>query len=104
MNIWIIILLGGLLTFGMRFSFIYLVGKYEIPELMQRALRFVPPAVLTAIVVPELLIRSDQLDLSLMNFRLISGFMAIFVAWKTKNILMTLLVGMAVLLILEFVY
>ncbi|MDK1028117.1 MAG: AzlD domain-containing protein [Anaerolineae bacterium] len=104
MNIWIIILLGGLLTFGMRFSFIYLVGKYEIPELMQRALRFVPPAVLTAIVVPELLIRSDQLDLSLMNFRLISGFVAIFVAWKTKNILMTLLVGMAVLLILEFVY
>ena len=104
MNIWLVFLLGGLLTFGMRYSFIYLLGRYEIPETIRKALRFVPPAVLTAIVVPELVIRSGQVDVSLTNFRLLTGVVAMLVAWKTKNTLLTILVGMFTLLILEFVF
>jgi len=104
MNIWLVFLLGGLLTFGMRFSFVYLLGRYEIPGTMRRALRFVPPSVLTAIVVPELLIRSDQLDFSPSNFRLLAGVVAILVAWKTKNTLLTIVVGMLALLLLEFFF
>ena len=80
MNIWLVFLLGGLLTFGMRFIFIYLLGRFEVPETMRRALRFVPPAVLSAIVVPELLIRSGQINLSWMNFRLLAGVVAVLVA------------------------
>jgi branched-subunit amino acid transport protein len=101
MNIWLIFLLGGLLTFGMRFSFIYLFGRYEIPETLRRALRFVPPAVLSAIVLPELLIQSNQFDFSLTNFRLLAGTVAVLVAWKTRNTLLTILAGMAALLILQ---
>ena len=104
MNIWLVFLLGGLLTFGMRFSFVYLLGKYEVPETMRRALRFVPPSVLTAIVVPELVIRSGQLDFSLTNFRLLAGVVAILVAWKTKNTLLTIAVGMLALLLLEIFF
>jgi branched-subunit amino acid transport protein len=104
MNIWLVFLLGGLLTFGMRFIFIYLLGRFEVPEMMRRALRFVPPAVLSAIVVPELMIRSGQIDVSWMNFRLLAGIAAVLVAWKTKNTLLTILGGMAVLLLLDFIY
>jgi len=104
MNIWLVFLLGGLLTFGMRFSFVYLLGKYEVPETMRRALRFVPPSVLTAIVVPELVMRSGQLDFSLTNFRLLAGVIAILVAWKSKNTLLTIAVGMLALLLLEFFF
>ena len=104
MNIWLVFLLGGLLTFGMRFIFIYLLGRFEVPEMMRRALRFVPPAVLSAIVVPELLIRSDRLNLSLMNFRLLAGIVAVLVAWRTKNTLLTILGGMLALLLLEFFF
>jgi len=103
-NIWLVFLLGGLLTFGMRFSFVYLLGRFEVPDTMRRALRFVPPAVLSAIVVPELLIRSGQMDVSWMNFRLLAGVAAILVAWRTKNTLLTILGGMAVLLLLEFFF
>jgi branched-subunit amino acid transport protein len=102
-NIWLVFLLGGLLTFGMRFFFIYLLGRFEVPEMMRRALRFVPPAVLSAIVVPELMIQSDQIDLSLTNFRLLAGIVAMLVAWRTKNTLLTILGGMLTLLILEFI-
>ena len=104
MSIWLVFLLGGLLTFGMRYSFIYLLGRYELPETLRRALRFVPPAVLSAIVVPELFMRAGQLNLSLTNFRLLAGALAVLVAWKTKNTLLTILVGMFALLLLEFVF
>jgi len=102
MNIWLIFLLGGALTFGMRFSFIYLFGRFEIPEMLHRALRFVPPAVLSAIVFPELLIQSGQVKVTWTNFHLLAGIAAIIVAWKTKNTLLTILSGMAALLLLQF--
>lgn len=69
---------------------------------MRRASRFVPPAVLSAIVIPELVIQSGQIDVSLTNFRLLAGVVAVLVAWKTKNTLLTILAGMVTLLILEF--
>jgi branched-subunit amino acid transport protein len=103
-NIWLVFLLGGLLTFGMRHSFIYLLGRFELPETLRRALRFVPPAVLSAITLPELLIRSGQFDVSLNNFRLLAGIVAILVAWKTRNTLLTILAGMVALLVLEFIF
>jgi branched-subunit amino acid transport protein len=104
MSIWLVFLLGGLLTFGMRFVFIYLLGRFEVPERMRRALRFVPPAVLTAIVVPELFIRSGRVDASLTNFRLLAGIVAVLLAWKTKNTILTIVGGMLALLLLEFFF
>ena len=103
MNIWVVMLLGGLITFGMRFSFIYLFGRFEIPEVMRRALHYVPPAVLSAIVFPELLMSQGRLVLSLGNDRLLAGLVAVLVAWITKNTLLTILAGMVALLILQFV-
>lgn len=101
MNIWLAMVLGGLLTFGMRFSFIYLFGRLEVPETIRRALRFVPPAVLSAIVFPELLIHSGNLDLSFGNTRLLAGIVAIVVALFAKNTLLTILAGMIALLLMQ---
>lgn len=101
MNIWLIVLFGGLITFGMRFSMIYLLGKFEIPENMRRSLLFVPPAVLSAIIFPELFIRSKSLDFSFGNTRLLAGLVAVIVARFTKNTLLTILAGMLALLVLQ---
>ncbi len=102
MNIWLIMLIGGLITFGMRFSLIFLFGRFEVPETMRRALHYVPPAVLSAIILPELLYPEGSLDLSPGNTRLIAGIIAIIVAWYTKNTLVTILAGMIALLVLQF--
>lgn len=104
MNIWLVMLIGGLLTFGMRFSLIFLFGRFEVPSTMRKALHYVPPAVLSAIIFPELLYSSGSLNLSLNNTRLIAGIIAILVAWYTKNTLLTILAGMAALLILQLFY
>ena len=101
MNIWLVMLIGGLITFGMRFSLIFLFGRLEIPETVRKALHYVPPAVLSAIVFPELLYRSSQLDISLGNTRLMAGIVAILVAWFSKNTLLTILAGMIALLVFQ---
>ena len=101
MNIWLIMLIGGLITFGMRFSLIFLFGKFEVPQTMRKALHYVPPAVLSAIILPELLFRANQIDLSLGNTRLLAGIVAILVAWFSKNTLLTILAGMIALLVLQ---
>ena len=101
MNIWLIMLIGGLITFGMRFSFVFLLGRFEVPVTMRRALHYVPPAVLSAIVFPELFLREGSLDLSLGNSRLLAGLVAILVAAWTKNSLLTILAGMAALVLFQ---
>lgn len=103
MNIWLVMLLGGLVTFGMRFSLIYLFGRIHIPEMLRRALHYVPPAVLSAIIFPELFLRDGQLSLSLDNVRLLAGLGAVLVAWFSKNTLLTILAGMLFLLLLQVV-
>lgn len=104
MNIWLVMLLGGLITFAMRFSLIYLFGRFEVPETMRKALHYVPPAVLSAIVFPELFLHEGTFDLSLENTRLLAGLIAIVVAWFSRNTLITILVGMIALFVLQFLF
>jgi branched-subunit amino acid transport protein len=84
----------------MRMSFIYLFGRFEMPAMVTRSLRFVPPAVLSAIIAPALFMPNNTLDVSLNNYRLMAGVAAILVGWRTKNTLLTILAGMAALLVL----
>jgi branched-subunit amino acid transport protein len=102
MNFWWVMAAGGLLTYLTRLSFIVLLGRMAIPAWLVRALRFVPPAVLSAIIFPELLLRQGNLELSFTNARLWAGLGAILVAVWRGNTYLTIGVGMAVLLLLEW--
>jgi len=93
--------LAGLLTFATRLSFIALLGRVETPPLLARALRYVPPAVLSAIVFPELLLKEGKVDVTLHNLRLFAGLLAVLVAWRTKSVLLTIAVGMGTLWLLQ---
>jgi len=103
MSLWLVILLAGLLTFGTRLSFILLLDRLKIPAWFRRGLRFVPVAVLSAIILPELASRNTVLDLSLRNPQLYAGALAVLVAWRTRNVLLTIIVGMVALLIFQAV-
>lgn len=103
MNLWLVMIAGGMLTFAIRFSFIYLFGKVQIPGLFWRSLRFVPPAVLSAILVPELFLHSGRLDIGLGNERLLAGLVAVAVGLWRKSVLLTILAGLAALLLLRLV-
>ena len=103
MTIWWVMILGGLATFAIRAFFILLVGQREIPPLLRRALYFIPPAVLTAIILPELVLPRGSLDLSPTNPNLLAGLVAVLVAWRTRSVLLTIVIGMAVFWLLQAV-
>jgi branched-subunit amino acid transport protein len=103
MTTWLILLAAGAITYLIRLSFIALLGRIDVPPLVGRALRFVPPAVLSAIIFPEMLRPNGALDLSLGNVRLLAGLLAAIVAWRSKNVLLTIAVGMVALWVLRAV-
>lgn len=101
MNAWPILIAAGALTYALRLSFILLMERLEVPRNLKRALYYVPPAVLSAIIFPELLMPSGTLNVSLGNPRLLAGALAVVVAWRTKSAVLTILSGMAALWILQ---
>jgi len=102
LELWLTIIACGVATFLIRFSFIAIHGRVTMPEWFTRALTFVPVAVLSAFTLPEILIQDGGINLSPFNARLIAGIVAGFVAWRTKNVLATIVVGMMVLWGLHF--
>lgn len=94
-------ILAGLLTYGLRISFILLIGNRKIPIIFKRTLSLIPPAVLSAIIASELLIKNETLNISINNYRMMAGIIAILVAWRTKNTILTVFAGMASLWILQ---
>ncbi len=103
MNIWLAIIGMGIITYMIRLTPILLMERVEISGMARQALRFVPAAVLSAIIFPELLMPGGELDISLGNERLLAGLLAAVVAWRTKSVLWTIIAGMAALWILQHI-
>lgn len=96
----IVLILGMfIVTFAARYPLLVIVGRVQLPQRLFRALRYVPVAVLTAICVPAVLMPTGTLDLSLTNAYLIAGLVVIGVAWRTKNLTLTILIGMGFFLL-----
>ena len=101
MSLWPVIAGMGVITYALRLSLIVLFGRVEMPVPIRQALRFVPPAVLSAFVFPGLLGSGGAFDISLGNARLVAGGLAAVVAWRTRNVFLTIGVGMGLLWILQ---
>ncbi|NJN55037.1 MAG: AzlD domain-containing protein [Anaerolineae bacterium] len=94
---WFTIIGMGIITYAIRLSPILLLERFELSPAVRQALKFVPVAVLSAIILPELVMPGGSVDVSLGNGRLLAGMVAIVVAWRTKNVLWTIAVGMGLL-------
>jgi len=90
MKIWIVITAVSLVTFALRASFTLLADPHRFPHAFRRALAYVPPAVLAAIVAPGLLLPVDIP-------RCIAGLAAFVVAARMRHPLAAIAVGMPVL-------
>jgi branched-subunit amino acid transport protein len=85
----------ALVTFALRYAMFALSGRLELSEQLVKALRYVPPAILTAIVVPAVLIPSgNEIILSYTNARLVGAIAAFSAGWFSKNLFLTIVVGM----------
>ena len=101
MNLWGLMLVCGVITFCIRYSFIAAVGHYQPPSWFRRLLPFVPIAALTALTVPELLLVQGELIFGGGNPRLWAGLVAIIVAAVWRNTLLTIGCGFLALFLVQ---
>lgn len=95
-TLWAVITVVAVITYCLRLSFFILFGYIDgIPDLVDAPLRYVAPAVLAALVVPQILVVDGSIVYG--NPRMVAGLFAGIMAWRTKNITATVGVGMVVL-------
>lgn len=99
----LIISVIGLGTFLFRFSFIHLYGRFNLPAWIKRSMRFVPAAVLSALIFPAIMLQQGALVISFHNSRLVAGALAMLVAWRTKNLLATIASGLLIFWMLSWI-
>lgn len=99
--IWVMILAMAVITFCLRSGFLLFAERLRLPPWMDHGLRYVPAAVLAALVAPAFVLPGGMLLYPHQNPYLIAGLVAGIVAWRTRSILWTLAVGMPTLWFLQ---
>ncbi|HHY57661.1 MAG TPA: AzlD domain-containing protein [Chloroflexi bacterium] len=95
-----IVLVAGMavVTFLVRWPVLALVSRITLPQVVLDGMKFIPPAVLAAIIAPAMFTPTGALDLRLSNAYLVAGLASGFIAWRTRNLLATIVLGMAIFL------
>jgi branched-subunit amino acid transport protein len=99
---WLLIVLLGAGTWAMRSFPIMLHGHVPHPPWLERLLKYVPVAALTALVVPASLYLRANGAYQAVPARTIAAVVALVVALRTKNTIATLVSGMVVLWIAQW--
>jgi branched-subunit amino acid transport protein len=82
-------------TYLTRFTMIAALStrsKAEESSLLRRWLRYVPPAVLAALIAPPILAPKDRLTV---GPPFLAGVVGVAVAWRTRSVFWTILAGLA---------
>jgi len=103
-TIWLLTFAVGAITYSARLSFIALFARRDMPPLLAEALKHVPVAMLTVIVVPAVVFTSPgDLRIDVSNAKLVAALVAGVIAWWRQNTVLTIAGGMAVLWSLRYV-
>ncbi len=91
----IITLIGmALVTYLPRLLPAWFLRNKKLPPFLVAWLRYVPIAVLSALLLPALLIQDNGLNLSPFNLYLWAAIPAVWIAWRTKSMFGTVITGM----------
>ncbi|MHB0857382.1 MAG: AzlD domain-containing protein [Anaerolineae bacterium] len=95
MALTLLILALALGTYALRFLPLTALSRVNLPEWALDWLSLVPGAVLAASLAQTLLIQEEQLALSWSNAYLLAALPTFVIAWRTRSVILTMLVGMA---------
>lgn len=92
----------GVVTYLPRLLPVWLLSQRTLPPVVVAWLRFVPVAVLAALLLPGLVVREGQINVGLNNIFLWAAIPALLVAWRTRSFFGTVLVGMGLVALLRW--
>ena len=100
LKLWAVIFAVGALNYVSRVSFIALFSKRAMPPLLARALRYVPAAMLTALILP-MVVDAGSAGTGWLTPKVAAAVIATAVAYWKLGTLWTLGVGMGSLWLLN---
>ena len=101
LKLWSIVAIVGVLNYLSRLSFIAIFARRHVPALLARAFRYVPAAMLTALVLPMVVATPGE-PVSASAPKIAAAILAVVVAFFTRSTLKTLATGMLALWALQF--
>ncbi len=102
-SILLIILGAGLATYLTRFPLMVISGNREISPKLAKLMSFIAPAVLTSLIAPAIFLREGRIDLSLSNSYIIASVITAIIAYFSKNMLVTVISGIASVAVLMYI-
>lgn len=93
LTIWTVIVLLGVITYLIRFSFLGLLAGRQLPHWAAEALSFVPVAVLPALIAPMVVFAPGTRELAEPH-RPLAALLALGVGMATRNLLAAIAAGM----------
>ena len=93
MSILLVCLGMGAVTYAPRVLPLLLFAGKEMPNWLKEALKFVPVAMLSALVAKDVFFKDDTLFMSLSNPKILAFILVAIVAAKFKSIPISLVVG-----------
>jgi branched-subunit amino acid transport protein len=99
-DVWTLAVILGLavVTVVTRCFFFFTNTEWQLPHWAQRGLQYAPIAALSAVVVPEIVMQQGQLISTLQDARLYAAVVGAAVYFWRRDVLITILLGMAVYL------
>jgi len=99
--IWILIIGMTAVTSVTRAFFLFAGERVNLPERVQRALRYAPAAALAAVVIPDVLWWHNQLSFSWRNYQLLAATAGLlWFVWR-RSMIETIGVGMLTFTVLR---
>lgn len=86
----------ALVTYIPRLLPVWVLSSKSLPPLVVKWLRYVPVAVLAAMLFPSLLVQEGHIDVGLDNLFLWAAVPTFLIAWKKRSLFGAVIVGMVV--------
>ena len=102
-QLWLVIAGMASISYLLRISFLLLHERFGFPPLVSRALRYVPYAVLAALILPAVVGGGEE-AFSPELPRVTAALVGALIAWRTRSVLLTLTLGMATLWLVSWLY
>ena len=103
MNDWALIIYCGLITFFTRFSMIALLKKEMFNDRIREVLSYVPSAIFPAIIFPAIFLDESGLLQLENNPKILASIIAVLIGMLSKNIIATIVAGIAAYWFLIFI-
>jgi len=97
------VILGmALITYLLRYLPLAWLSHMQLPDWFVHWLKLVPVTVLAAILAPTLIMPQNKVDFTLSNVHFWAAIPTVLVAWRSRNIMSTIVTGMATAALLHY--